>query len=178
MVKDAQVRVLRRKLMEGKTQEAAAAGAGMSVGSARKWRAGLSPSQARKRHWWRNRPDPFAGAICADQVAFAWELAMLHGAATPPAQTAPGIAYMAEGGVHYEDAAGNVLMEHELHHSATSRRVREPAHWMLIWPYDPAATGLPTKENGAGSYIMFAGTPWAHVMIYQDPNKLTGSRGM
>jgi hypothetical protein len=124
------------------------------------------------------RPDPFAGAICADQVAFAWELAMLHGAATPPAQTAPGIAYMAEGGVHYEDAAGNVLMEHELHHSATSRRVREPAHWMLIWPYDPAATGLPTRENGAGSYIMFAGTPWAHVMIYQDPNKLTGSRGM
>jgi hypothetical protein len=35
MVKDAQVRVLRRKLMEGKTHEAAAAGAGMSVGSAR-----------------------------------------------------------------------------------------------------------------------------------------------
>jgi len=60
MVKDAQVRVLRRKLMEGKTQEAAAAGAGMSVGSARKWRAGQYPSQARKRHWWRNRPDPFA----------------------------------------------------------------------------------------------------------------------
>ena len=41
MVKDAQVRVLRRKLMEGKTQESAAAGAGMSVGSARKWRAGF-----------------------------------------------------------------------------------------------------------------------------------------
>ena len=60
MVKDGQVRVLRRKLMEGKTQEAAAAGAGMSVGSARKWRAGQYPSQARKRHWWRNRPDPFA----------------------------------------------------------------------------------------------------------------------
>ena len=60
MVKDAQVRVLRRKLMEGKTEEAAAAGAGMSVVSARKWRAGVFPSQARKQHWWRNRPDPFA----------------------------------------------------------------------------------------------------------------------
>jgi hypothetical protein len=33
MVKDAQVRVLRRKLMEGKTAEAEAAGARMSVGS-------------------------------------------------------------------------------------------------------------------------------------------------
>jgi hypothetical protein len=63
MVKDAQVRVLRRKLMEGRTQEAAAAGAGMSVGSARRWRTGLFPSQARKPHRWRNRPDPFAGVF-------------------------------------------------------------------------------------------------------------------
>jgi hypothetical protein len=67
MVKDAQVRVLRRKLMEGKTQEASAAGAGMSLGSARKWRAGQYPSQARKRHWWRNRPDPF-GEVFESEV--------------------------------------------------------------------------------------------------------------
>jgi hypothetical protein len=68
MVKDAQVRVLRRKLMENKRQETAAAGAGMSVGSARKWRAGLYPSQARKRHWWRNRPDPFAEVFESEVV--------------------------------------------------------------------------------------------------------------
>jgi len=68
MVKDVQVRVLRRKLMEGKTKEAAAAGAGMSVVSARKWRAGLYPSQARKRHWWRNRPDPLAGVFESEVV--------------------------------------------------------------------------------------------------------------
>ena len=61
MVTDGQVRVLRRKLMEGKTQEAAAAGAGMSVRSARKWQAGSYPSQAHKPHLWRTRPDPFAG---------------------------------------------------------------------------------------------------------------------
>ena len=67
MVTDGQVRVLRRKLMEGKTQEAAAAGAGMSVVSARKWCAGLYPSQARKRHWWRNRPDPF-GEVFESEV--------------------------------------------------------------------------------------------------------------
>jgi hypothetical protein len=39
MVTDAQVRVLRRKRMEGKTQETAAAAAGMSVRSASKWDA-------------------------------------------------------------------------------------------------------------------------------------------
>jgi len=59
MVTDAQVRVLRRRLMEGKTQEAAAAGAGMSVRSARQWQTGPYPSQARERHGWRTRPDPF-----------------------------------------------------------------------------------------------------------------------
>ena len=124
------------------------------------------------------RPDPFAGAICGDQNAAAWLLAMLHGAAAPPAMTGPGIAYMAEGGSHYEDAQGNVLMEHELSpHAAGSHRVREQPHWMLIWPFDPAKSGFPTKENGTGSYIMFAGTPWAHVMVYQDPNKMTAPMG-
>jgi hypothetical protein len=99
---------------------------------------------------------------------------MRHGDARPPAMSAPGVAYMAQGGSHYEDAQGNVLMEHDLSpHVAGSRRMVEQPHWMLIWPFDPAASGLPTKENGAGSYIMFAGTPWAHVMIYQNPRQLT-----
>jgi hypothetical protein len=119
------------------------------------------------------RPDPFAGAICGDQNAAAWLLAMLHGAAAPPAMSAPGIAYMAEGGTHFEDAQGNVLMEHELSpHAAGSHRVREQAHWMLIWPFEAATSGLPTKENATGTYIMFAGTPWAHLMVYQDPGKM------
>ena len=67
MVTDGQVRVLRRKLlMEGKTQEAAAAGAGMSVRSARHWQAGPYPSQAHKPHLWRTRPDPLAGVFDSD----------------------------------------------------------------------------------------------------------------
>jgi transcriptional regulator with XRE-family HTH domain len=55
MVKDAQVEVLRRRRMEGKTQEASAAAAGMSVRSAREWEHGLFPSQRRKPHIWRIR---------------------------------------------------------------------------------------------------------------------------
>src|SRR5712672_377111 len=60
MLTDAQVRVLRRKLMEGKTQEGAAAAAGMSVRSARHWQTGLYPSKAHRPHGWRTRRDPFA----------------------------------------------------------------------------------------------------------------------
>lgn len=118
-------------------------------------------------------PDPFGGPICGNQAAAGWVVAMLTHAANPPAASAPGIAYMARGGAHYEDAQGNVLMEHDQSpHAAGSHRVTEQAHWMLMIPFDPAATGLPTKENGTGSYIMFSGTPWAHVMVYQDPNQL------
>lgn len=118
-------------------------------------------------------PDPFGGPLCGDQNAAAWVTAFLSGAAQPPAMSAPGIAYMARGGAHYEDAAGNVVMEHDRSsHAAGSRRVIEQPHWMLIWPFDPAATGLPTRENATGTYIMFAGTPWAHVMVYQDPAQM------
>jgi len=67
MVKDAQVGVLRRRRMEGKTQEAAAAAAAMSVRSARKWEHGAFPSQRGKPHTWRTRPDPF-GAVFESEV--------------------------------------------------------------------------------------------------------------
>jgi transcriptional regulator with XRE-family HTH domain len=68
MVTDAQVGVLRRRRMEGKTQEASAAAAGMSVRSARKWEHGLSPSQRRKQHTWRTRADPFAEVFESELV--------------------------------------------------------------------------------------------------------------
>ena len=47
--------------MEGKTQETAAAMAGMSVRSARKWQRGPMPSETKQERRWRTRPDPFDG---------------------------------------------------------------------------------------------------------------------
>jgi hypothetical protein len=47
--------------MEGKSQEAAAAAAGMSVRTARKWESGPLPSGSVPARSWRTRPDPFAG---------------------------------------------------------------------------------------------------------------------
>lgn len=60
MVKDEQVRLLRQKLMEGKKQETAAAAAGMSERSARKWQQGPLPSETKAPRWWRTRVDPLA----------------------------------------------------------------------------------------------------------------------
>jgi len=59
MVTDQQVRVLRRRLGQGHKQEAAAAAAGMSVRSARKWKQGSLPSQQQSKRAWRTREDPF-----------------------------------------------------------------------------------------------------------------------
>ena len=47
--------------MEGKTQETAAAKAGMSVRSARKWQSGPLSSETKQERWWRTWADPFDG---------------------------------------------------------------------------------------------------------------------
>jgi hypothetical protein len=59
MVTDEQVKVLRRVRMKGKTQETAAAKAGMSVRTARCWEKGMLPSGTKKAREWRTRKNPF-----------------------------------------------------------------------------------------------------------------------
>jgi hypothetical protein len=109
---------------------------------------------------------PKADPICMDPHAKEFIDAMLK-KAPKPTNKEPGIAYMANGGQHWEKD-GRVLMEKE----PGAKLVDEPPHWMVFWPFDPQTTGLPTEPNQGGVYIMFAGTPYAHLMVYQDPNKL------
>ena len=54
------IALLRQRQMEGKKQQTAAAMAGMSERSARKWQCGPLPSETKQRRW-RTRPDPFDG---------------------------------------------------------------------------------------------------------------------
>ena len=53
-----------------------------------------------------------------------------------------------------------------------AKLVKEPPHWMLMWPFESEAEKLPTIPNASGVYIMFDGTPYAHLMVYQDPMKM------
>ncbi len=112
-------------------------------------------------------PDGSEAPFCGDEAAFAWMVAAMSKAPKPPT-TRPGIGYMAQGGMHFETASGEIVMEP----AAGTKEVKEPPHWMLFWPVDPATSGLPTRPNAGGAYIMFAGTPYAHLMIYQDPKML------
>ena len=68
MVTDEQVRLLRQKRMDGKTQKTAAAIAGMSERTARSWKKGPLPSQTKQPRTWRTREDPFEGVWKTDIV--------------------------------------------------------------------------------------------------------------
>lgn len=68
MVTDKQVQLLRLKMAEGKTIEAAAAVADMSARSAHNWKTGPLPSQTKKSRHWRTRVDPFDRVWEADIV--------------------------------------------------------------------------------------------------------------
>jgi hypothetical protein len=116
-------------------------------------------------------PDGSDAPACGDQNATAWLTAAFTKQPKPP-NTEPGVAYMMRGGTHFETPDGKIVMEK----SANTRTVKEPPHWMLLWPVDPAASGLPTRPNPMGVYVMFAGTPYAHLMVYQNPAKMPLTR--
>ena len=110
-----------------------------------------------------NLPDP--DPMCMDAAAQQW-FTDITSNAPKPTNTVPGIAYMVRGGSHFEKD-GKVVMSGD-----GAKIVKEPAHWMVMWPFDAAATKLPTTPNPSGTYIMFDGSPYAHLMVYQDPRKM------
>jgi hypothetical protein len=68
MLTNAQVRLLRKKMSEGKTIAAAAAAAGISERSAYTWKQGALPSETSEPRGWRTRADPFAAVWDSDIV--------------------------------------------------------------------------------------------------------------
>lgn len=108
-------------------------------------------------------PDP----VCADKAAMAWFTSFFN-KEEKPAATAPGVAYMGLGGWHWEKD-GQVVMDPT---TPGAKRVKEPPHWMVFWPFDEKTTALPTMHSRFGTYIMYSGTPYAHLMVHQDPMKL------
>jgi hypothetical protein len=103
--------------------------------------------------------------MCFDAAVGQWVEA-LQNKAPKPTNTVPGISYMARGGMHWEKD-GKTLMDEE----PGAILVKEPPHWMVMWPFDSKPSGLPSLPNSSGVYVMFDGTPYAHLMVYQDRRK-------
>jgi hypothetical protein len=63
---------------------------------------------------------------------------------------------------------------------ATQRSITDPSdktsaplavgpHWMIMMPFDPKSTGLPVTYSDTGAYVMWAGTPSAHLHVMGRP---------
>ena len=113
----------------------------------------------------QEEPDP----ICVDSAGWQWLSDAISGK-PKPTNTVPGIAYMAKGGWHWEkDGKITPATKNE----PGAQKVKEPAHWMVLGPFASKASGLPSMHHSKfGTYIMYEGTPYAHLMIYQDPNQV------
>jgi hypothetical protein len=109
-------------------------------------------------------PDGSSAPFCGDANAWQWMVDALSGK-PKPTNTGAGVAYMAQGGWHFETPDGTIVMAP----GESTKAVQEPPHWMLLWPVSAKVSGLPTTPNPGGVYVMFDGTPYAHLMIYQDP---------
>jgi hypothetical protein len=77
-----------------------------------------------------------------------------------PTNTSPGLIYMLCGATQrsYTDPF-----------DSTSPPIPIGPHWMILWPFDAKAAGLGTVMRDAGTMVMFAGTPWAHLHICGSP---------
>lgn len=113
---------------------------------------------------WTCIPDepstPGLDPMCIDRSGMEWVSALI-GKKPKPGNTAPGLIYMLQGGS--DISATNPFA------TTTDHYVSSPAHFMIMWPYDAKTTGFATTPKKTGSWIMWAGTPYAHLMVNQTP---------
>jgi len=98
---------------------------------------------------------------CGDAEAMKW-FDSWGAHADKPANTSPGIIYMLAGG---SDASNTDPFAKA---TKDTKWVTTGPHWMLMWPVD-AKSGFSTTPQKSGTFIMFAGTPYAHLMINGKP---------
>jgi hypothetical protein len=77
-----------------------------------------------------------------------------------PTNSSPGLIYMLNGATQrsFTDPF-----------DTTSPPIPIGPHWMILWPFDARAAGLSTVMRDAGTMVMFAGTPYAHLHICGSP---------
>jgi hypothetical protein len=113
----------------------------------------------------QEEPDP----ICLDPAGWQWLSDAMAGK-PKPTTTVPGIAYMGKGGFYWEKD-GKVTPTTKKEPGA--KRVKDVPHWMILAPFDSKASSLPSMPNKKfKTWVMYDGTPYSHLMIYQDPKGL------
>lgn len=108
-----------------------------------------------------DEPDsPGLDPMCLDKAAMEWVQALMA-KAPKPTNSVPGLGYMLQG--------GSDISATDPYATKTDHYVASPPHYMIMWPYDAKQTGFSTKPKKTGTWIMWAGTPYAHLMVNQVP---------
>jgi hypothetical protein len=97
--------------------------------------------------------------MCLDPMGMVWMHDLLAGK-PKPTNASPGLIYMLNGATQhsYTDPF-----------DTTSPAIPIGPHWMILWPFDAKAAGIGTVMRDAGTMVMFAGTPYAHLHICGSP---------
>src|SRR5262249_54535363 len=77
-----------------------------------------------------------------------------------------GIAYMLRG-----DKGGSNIDPYATEPTAENQWVVSPPHIMLLFPDLTMLEGYPTEPMNGGPWVMWKGTPYAHVMVPVSPTK-------
>lgn len=109
-------------------------------------------------------PDGFAGPMCLDEEWMAWFDAYRNKREFSPSRL--GIAYMMAGDSPGGGASN--IAPYDQAPAPGNDWVVEGPHVMIIVPDDAALDGLPRTLDTAGPYVMWAETPYAHIMLPVD----------
>jgi hypothetical protein len=102
---------------------------------------------------------PAVDPICADATFMEWIAAWQQN--TPPRIRSMGVAYMLRGGQTASDSDPRKMTLDE-----GAAWLEDPPHLMVVMPNPRASfAGLPTSRTPAAPWIMYAGTPYAHLMV-------------
>jgi len=111
---------------------------------------------------WSCFPDipssPGNDPACYDETWMAWNYAFAS--QEEPTVTVPGVAYMLQGG---SDASNTDPFATEP--AAGDEWVTSPPHIMILLPGGIDVAAFSTDHDAGGPYVMWAGTPYEHVMV-------------
>ncbi|HUK11216.1 MAG TPA: hypothetical protein VLX09_25345, partial [Stellaceae bacterium] len=96
--------------------------------------------------------------MCLDKVWMAWLDAWMY--AKPFKADGIGVAYMLAG-----DAGASAIDPYAAGPTADNRWAVDGPHLMIILPDTTGLEGLPTDASSGGPWVMWKGTPYAHIMV-------------
>ena len=111
--------------------------------------------------------------MCLYRVWLAWGDAWMN--KKPFMAEKIGIAYMLAG-----DTGASNIDPYAEKRTSDNQWIAEGAHIMVLLPDPAQLDALPTDPNQGGPYVMWKGTPYAHIMVPpgERPPRRTGSKSL